>query len=35
MLKMLKKYHFDNKMIGNIGNKIGKFCGQMAGKMAI
>jgi len=34
MLKMLKKSHFDNKIIGNIGNQIGKFCGKMASKMA-
>jgi hypothetical protein len=27
------KLQFDNKMIGNIGNQIGKFCGKMAGKM--
>jgi hypothetical protein len=34
MLKMLKKSHFDNKIIGNIGNQIGKLSGQLAGKMA-
>jgi len=34
MLKMLKKSHFDNKIIGNIGNQIGKLSGQLASKMA-
>jgi hypothetical protein len=29
------KLQFDNKMIGNIDNQIGKFYGQLAGKMAI